>query len=117
MTGHTGFKGAWAALWLTSMGARVHGLALAPETDPNLHDIRAFYPLSLMHFFDYQEIGKQYVYPLKALNLFEVVYWVSLANGIHFYAHKEKKIAWIIVLSSYVLIFLLWLIFYVVVYK
>lgn len=39
LTGHTGFKGAWAALWLTSMGARVHGLALAPETDPNLHDL------------------------------------------------------------------------------
>jgi len=39
LTGHTGFKGAWAALWLASMGARVHGLALAPETNPNIHDL------------------------------------------------------------------------------
>src|SRR6202040_571638 len=25
LTGHTGFKGGWLALWLTSMGARVSG--------------------------------------------------------------------------------------------
>ena len=36
LTGHTGFKGAWLQLWLESMGARVHGLSLAPETTPNL---------------------------------------------------------------------------------
>ena len=36
LTGHTGFKGAWAALWLTRLGAEVTGLALAPDTDPNL---------------------------------------------------------------------------------
>ncbi|MDD9877257.1 MAG: CDP-glucose 4,6-dehydratase [Magnetovibrio sp.] len=31
VTGHTGFKGAWLALWLARLGARVHGLALPPE--------------------------------------------------------------------------------------
>ncbi len=36
LTGHTGFKGGWLALWLTAMGARVHGFALAPPTEPNL---------------------------------------------------------------------------------
>jgi len=39
LTGHTGFKGAWAALWLARMGARVHGLALPPGTEPNPFDI------------------------------------------------------------------------------
>lgn len=37
LTGHTGFKGGWMSLWLASMGASVHGFALAPETNPNLH--------------------------------------------------------------------------------
>jgi CDP-glucose 4,6-dehydratase len=37
LTGHTGFKGGWMSLWLASMGARVHGFSLAPDTDPNLH--------------------------------------------------------------------------------
>lgn len=33
VTGHTGFKGAWLSLWLTSMGARVVGIAdTAPES-------------------------------------------------------------------------------------
>lgn len=36
LTGHTGFKGAWTALWLERMGAAVTGIALAPETEPNL---------------------------------------------------------------------------------
>ena len=36
LTGHTGFKGSWAALWLAVMGARVTGLSLAPEAGPNL---------------------------------------------------------------------------------
>ncbi len=31
LTGHTGFKGAWLSLWLSELGARVHGVALAPN--------------------------------------------------------------------------------------
>jgi CDP-glucose 4,6-dehydratase len=31
LTGHTGFKGGWLALWLQSLGAEVYGFALAPE--------------------------------------------------------------------------------------
>ena len=31
VTGHTGFKGAWLSLWLSHLGAEVHGLALPPE--------------------------------------------------------------------------------------
>lgn len=34
ITGHTGFKGSWLALWLQALGAEVGGLALAPDTDP-----------------------------------------------------------------------------------
>lgn len=41
LTGHTGFKGSWLALWLQSLGAEVHGLALAPPTTPSLfHEAR-----------------------------------------------------------------------------
>lgn len=35
LTGHTGFKGGWLALWLSEMGAEVHGYALAPSIDPS----------------------------------------------------------------------------------
>jgi CDP-glucose 4,6-dehydratase len=36
ITGHTGFKGGWLALWLAKHGAQVSGYALEPTTDPNL---------------------------------------------------------------------------------
>lgn len=39
LTGHTGFKGAWMALWLERLGAKVTGYSLAPETEPNLFDL------------------------------------------------------------------------------
>lgn len=39
VTGHTGFKGGWLALWLARMGATVHGLALPPDTTPALYDL------------------------------------------------------------------------------
>ena len=39
LTGHTGFKGSWLALWLTRLGAIVTGVALPPETSPNHWDL------------------------------------------------------------------------------
>jgi len=39
LTGHTGFKGAWAARWLSLLGAEVTGVALAPHTDPSLFSL------------------------------------------------------------------------------
>ncbi len=35
LTGHTGFKGSWLALWLQQLGAEVAGLSLAPSTEPS----------------------------------------------------------------------------------
>jgi CDP-glucose 4,6-dehydratase len=39
LTGHTGFKGSWLSLWLSRLGAEVHGYALEPETTPNIFSI------------------------------------------------------------------------------
>jgi|TARA_B110000908_G_scaffold30976_1_gene36797 CDP-glucose 4,6-dehydratase len=39
LTGHTGFKGAWLALWLHRLGAHVTGISLAPITTPNLFSL------------------------------------------------------------------------------
>jgi hypothetical protein len=121
-----GYRVTYAQCWGVVIGAEY--IFLIPEilkiiwfmvvqSDPSYHDIRAFYPLSLMHFFDYYSIDKRWAYPLRALNAFEMIYWFALVAGIHHYAQKEKKIVWFIVSCSYILIFLLWLVFYVIVYK
>src|SRR5258708_7918675 len=39
LTGHTGFKGAWLALWLQALGARVTGFSSGVPTDPSLYEL------------------------------------------------------------------------------
>ncbi len=39
ITGHTGFKGSWLSLWLTSIGAEVYGYALESPTTPSLYKL------------------------------------------------------------------------------
>ncbi len=39
ITGHTGFKGSWLALWLHELGANVTGYSLPPPTTPNHFDL------------------------------------------------------------------------------
>lgn len=39
ITGHTGFKGSWLALWLKQLGADVAGVALPPNTQPSLFEL------------------------------------------------------------------------------
>lgn len=39
VTGHTGFKGAWLALWLRRMGAHVTGMADGVPTSPSLYEL------------------------------------------------------------------------------
>ncbi|WP_154119357.1 CDP-glucose 4,6-dehydratase [Paenibacillus monticola] len=39
VTGHTGFKGSWLCLWLSSMGAEITGYSLEPSTSPSLFEL------------------------------------------------------------------------------
>ncbi|NLX26355.1 MAG: CDP-glucose 4,6-dehydratase [Lentisphaerae bacterium] len=39
LTGHTGFKGSWMAVWLQKLGAEVCGYALPPPTKPSHWDL------------------------------------------------------------------------------
>ena len=38
ITGHTGFKGSWLALWLNNLGAEVCGYSLEADSSPNLFE-------------------------------------------------------------------------------
>ncbi len=39
LTGHTGFKGSWLAIWLQKLGAEVIGYSLDPPTTPSLYEV------------------------------------------------------------------------------
>ncbi len=87
------------------------------ETDPEIWDVRAFYPLSLINLFDFREVPDAWHYPLKAINVFELLYWIILVYGIQYLSRKRFDISLYIVLTSYVFWFFLWLIFFVLIYK
>ena len=55
LTGHTGFKGAWMALWLCRLGAQVTGVSLPPETEPSLFDLAKIDAITDTHFCDIRE--------------------------------------------------------------
>lgn len=59
LTGHTGFKGGWLSLWLASMGAKVAGYALAPNTTPNFFEVaKVESDLEQSHIADIRDLEK-----------------------------------------------------------
>jgi hypothetical protein len=85
--------------------------------DPDYFDLRAFTPFSLLQLFDYKAVAGKWIYPLKALNIFEIIYWFLLIDALHVLAKKKIQVARYIIFSSYVLFFFIWLGYYVLVYK
>ncbi|WP_436515247.1 hypothetical protein [Ekhidna sp. To15] len=85
-------------------------------TDPDYNDYMAFYPLSLINLVDYTQIAPKWHYPLKSINVFEILYWPVLVLGIYFLSGKKLSISAYIVASTYALFFIVWLFFYVAVY-
>ena len=87
------------------------------ESDPSIWEVKAFYPFSLLQLTDWTQIDERYYYPLKTLNLFEVIYWLLLAKGIQHFTPKIKNRAYLIVAGSYVVGLMLWLLFFLIVFK
>lgn len=57
ITGHTGFKGAWLALWLHRLGAELCGFALATAARPNLFEIIGIGQLVQSRIADVRNLG------------------------------------------------------------
>jgi len=55
LTGHTGFKGSWLALWLQQLGAKVTGIALPPNTTPALFELANVADGMESHFSDIRD--------------------------------------------------------------
>lgn len=57
ITGHTGFKGAWLSLWLQELGATICGIALEPNTQPNLFSLFKLADTMQHHVADIREFN------------------------------------------------------------
>lgn len=96
--------------------AKVFWFTIIPQ-DLSFQDYQAFYPLSLINLVDYNEVSSRWHYPLKALNIFEGVYWFLLMAGIYWVSGKRLRISVYIVSFTYIFLFMLWLLYYVLAYR
>ena len=58
VTGDSGFKGSWLALWLNELGAEIHGVSLPPDQRPNLYSLAKVGKISKTHFVDIRQAGQ-----------------------------------------------------------
>ena len=92
-------------------------LFIHPEMQ--MHDQKYFTPLSLFSLFERKDLGNTYAfyYPLRILNLFEILYWALLTIGLSVLLEIKKGKAFTIVLRTYgVLILIIMVLKFVVNY-
>jgi CDP-glucose 4,6-dehydratase len=58
VTGDSGFKGSWLALWLNELGAEVYGISLPPDQRPNLYSLAKVGKISKTHFVDIRQASQ-----------------------------------------------------------
>jgi hypothetical protein len=76
----------------------------------DLNDMQFFYPLSLINFFNRLEISKIWVYPMQTVNLFHLIYILSISWGLNKVSLIEKSDSDKIVIYSYIPAVILWVV-------
>jgi hypothetical protein len=90
---------------------------IQPSDATTYMEVKNFYPLSFFNLVDQDSISAKYIYPLQTINLFELLYIYILMLGFHAISRRSMTESTMVVLFSYVLCLLLWLGFYIMVYK
>jgi hypothetical protein len=74
----------------------------------DLNDLGFFYPLSLINFFKTYEVNKLWIFPLQTVNIFQVIYIISISFGLNRVCKVENTDSDKIVLLSYLPALVLW---------
>lgn len=82
------------------------------STEYSLTDLQYFLPLSALNLFDPSQLESWLVYPLQLLNIFEVLYWCSLAYHLKNILNKDFVSSLGFVASTYGVGLLLWVIIF-----
>jgi hypothetical protein len=121
-----GFKVSFRKLWQFVLVAEI--VFIFPELIKLLYvmftseqltpeEIKDYSPLSLFSWINPQTIAVKFHYTLKTLNIFEILYWIILTLGFHSISKRSLKTSALVVLSSYVLGLVIWLVFYSITYR
>lgn len=83
------------------------------QTDYTLQDIQYFLPGSLLSFFEPSGVVPWLIYPLQAINIFELFFWLALAHELKEYFGNNFGHSFQSVALSYGTSFVLWIVFVV----
>lgn len=97
------------AIFLVSLLIRLLWF-LVVQTHYDLNSLSVFTPLSAMNFADAEHTPLYWVYPLRTLNIFELIYWLLLAYGLSDSTGQPFGRSLGIVFFSYGMGLLLWII-------
>lgn len=81
------------------------------ESSYTFNDVQYFAPLSLLSIFDASQLDSWLIFPLKSLNLFEVIYLLVLALGIKKIMKKDYDSALKFTLPVYGSALVVWILF------
>ncbi|RUA28260.1 MAG: hypothetical protein DSY77_16205 [Bacteroidetes bacterium] len=81
------------------------------ETSYTFNDVQYFAPLSLLNLFNASQLDPWLIFPLKSLNLFEVIYLLVLALGIKKIMKKDYDSALKFTLPVYGSALVVWILF------
>lgn len=81
------------------------------DTSYSLLDVQYFQPLSLLNFFDAPSLDSWLIFPLKSLNLFEVIYLLVLTIGIKRIIQRDYRVSLNFTISVYGSALITWIIF------
>jgi hypothetical protein len=90
---------------------------IQPSDSVTYMEVKNFYPLSLYNLFYQDSISPKFIYPLQVINLFEILYIFVLILGFHTVSRRNLTESALVIFFSYVICLLLWLGFYIMVYK
>lgn len=90
---------------------------IQPSDSVTYLEVKNFYPLSLYNLIDPENILAKFIYPLQVINLFEILYIFVLILGFHTISRRNLKESTLVILFSYIICLLMWLGFFIMVYK
>lgn len=121
-----GYKANFKELWKFALVAEI--IFILPELlrlliymgaagSVSFLEIQNFEPLSLLWIVGPDQIDQKFHYPLSVLNLFELIYGAFWVLGFHMISRRSMEESTLVVLIAYFIPLLIWLGFYLGVYR
>lgn len=81
------------------------------KNEYSINEVQTFYPLSIINFFNYDQVDFFLIYPLQQLNLFQILNWGVLIFLINKQLGKQnkKRLGFKLVLLIYLPVWVLWM--------